>query len=35
FPMFSLPSDHSGYFEARKAGHINPRALVKAQCAIA
>ncbi|WP_332302603.1 NAD(P)/FAD-dependent oxidoreductase [Rhizobium sp. GR12] len=35
FPMFSLPSDHSGYFEARNAGHVNPRALVRAQCAIA
>ncbi|MDS7597546.1 FAD-dependent oxidoreductase [Agrobacterium tumefaciens] len=35
FPMFSLPSDHDGYFEAKGAGHINPRALVKAQCAVA
>ncbi|MFK3692891.1 FAD-dependent oxidoreductase [Agrobacterium tumefaciens] len=35
FPMFSLPADHSGYFEPRHAGHVNPRALVKAQCAIA
>ena len=34
FPMFSLPADHSGYFEARHAGHVNPRALVRAQCAI-
>ncbi len=35
FSMFSLPADHGGYFEARNAGHVNPRALVKAQCAIA
>ncbi len=35
FPMFSLPADHSGYFEAQNAGHVNPRALVKAQCAVA
>ena len=35
FPMFSLPADHSGYFEAQYAGHVNPRALVKAQCTIA
>ncbi|MBN8931979.1 MAG: FAD-dependent oxidoreductase, partial [Rhizobium pusense] len=35
FPMFSLPADQGGYFEARNAGHVNPRALVKAQCAIA
>ncbi len=35
FPMFSLPADHNGYFEARNAGHVNPRALVKAQCTIA
>jgi sarcosine oxidase len=35
FPMFSLPTDFSGYFEKRNAGHINPRALVKAQCVVA
>lgn len=35
FPMFSLPSDHDGYFEAHNAGHVNPRALVRAQCTIA
>lgn len=35
FPMFSLPADHDGYFEAKNAGHINPRSLVKAQCAVA
>ncbi|KAA3505167.1 NAD(P)/FAD-dependent oxidoreductase [Agrobacterium tumefaciens] len=35
FPMFSLPSDHDGYFEAHNAGHVNPRALVRAQCKIA
>jgi sarcosine oxidase len=33
--MFSLPADHDGYFEAQNAGHVNPRALVKAQCAVA
>jgi sarcosine oxidase len=35
FPMFSLPSDHDGYFEAQNAGHVNPRALVRAQSTIA
>ncbi|SOC94124.1 sarcosine oxidase [Rhizobium sp. AN5] len=35
FPMFSLPSDHDGYLEAHNAGHVNPRALVRAQCTIA
>ncbi|CUX25038.1 FAD-dependent oxidoreductase [Rhizobium oryzihabitans] len=35
FAMFSLPADHNGYFEARNAGHVNPRALVKAQCTVA
>lgn len=35
FPMFSLPADHGGYYEAHNAGYVNPRALVKAQCAIA
>ncbi|MDX8324955.1 FAD-dependent oxidoreductase [Agrobacterium tumefaciens] len=35
FPMFSLPSDHDGYFEAHNAGHVNPRALVRAQSTIA
>lgn len=35
FPMFALPGDHEGWFEARNAGYVNPRALVKAQCAIA
>lgn len=35
FPMFSLPQDHHGWFEPRNAGHVNPRAMVKAQIAIA
>ncbi|WP_313612708.1 FAD-dependent oxidoreductase [Agrobacterium sp.] len=35
FPMFALPSEHHGYFEARNAGYVNPRALVRAQVVIA
>ncbi|MGV1869841.1 FAD-dependent oxidoreductase [Agrobacterium rosae] len=35
FPMFDLPDDHDGWFEPRNAGYVNPRALVKAQVAIA
>ncbi|MES5099623.1 FAD-dependent oxidoreductase [Agrobacterium sp. BA1120] len=35
FPMFALPDDHDGWFEPRNAGYVNPRALVKAQVAIA
>lgn len=35
FGMLSLPSSHSGYFEARNAGYINPRALVRAQVQLA
>ncbi len=35
FPMFSLPQDHHGWFEPRNAGYVNPRAMVKAQIAIA
>jgi sarcosine oxidase len=35
FPMFDLPAGHSGYFEPRNAGYVNPRALVKAQTVIA
>lgn len=35
FPMFSLSQDHRGWFEPRNAGYVNPRALVKAQIAIA
>ncbi|POO57801.1 NAD(P)/FAD-dependent oxidoreductase [Agrobacterium rosae] len=35
FPMFDLPDDHEGWFEPRNAGYVNPRALVKAQVAIA
>jgi sarcosine oxidase len=35
FGMFALPGDNQGWFERRNAGYVNPRALVKAQCAIA
>lgn len=35
FSMLSLPKGHKGYFEARNAGYINPRALVKAQVLLA
>lgn len=35
FPYFSFPAGYGGIFEARGAGHINPRALVKAQVAAA
>ncbi|KAA3512379.1 FAD-dependent oxidoreductase [Agrobacterium rosae] len=35
FPMFDLPDDDEGWFEPRNAGYVNPRALVKAQVAIA
>jgi sarcosine oxidase len=35
FPQFSLRDDFSGYFEKRRAGHINPRALVRAQVSLA
>lgn len=35
FPMLSLPTDFTGYFEAKNAGYINPRALVRAQCVVA
>ncbi len=35
FPMFSLPNDYEGWLEPRNAGYVNPRALVKAQVAIA
>ncbi|MDQ0320951.1 sarcosine oxidase [Pararhizobium capsulatum DSM 1112] len=31
FPYFHFPAAYGGIFEARGAGHINPRALVKAQ----
>lgn len=35
FPMFALADDHDGWFEPRNAGYINPRALVRAQIAVA
>lgn len=35
FPYFSFPPSYGGIFEATGAGHINPRALVKAQVAAA
>ncbi|WP_075292199.1 NAD(P)/FAD-dependent oxidoreductase [Pararhizobium arenae] len=31
FPYFEFPADFGGIFEPKGAGHINPRALVKAQ----
>lgn len=35
FPYLSVGPDFSGYFERRRAGHINPRALVRAQAKLA
>lgn len=35
FPHMRFPAVHSGYFEARRAGHVNPRALVRAQSVMA
>ncbi len=35
FRQFSFPSHLVGYYEDAKAGHINPRALVRAQLALA
>jgi sarcosine oxidase len=35
FPQFSLNPEFYGYFESRRAGHINPRALVRAQSVLA
>ena len=35
FPQFSLDPFLNGYFEERRAGHINPRALVRAQTVLA
>ncbi|OWW03297.1 FAD-dependent oxidoreductase [Rhizobium sp. R72] len=35
FPQFSLNPSFDGYFEGRRAGHINPRALVRAQTKLA
>lgn len=35
FPWFRFPPGYGGVFEPRNAGHINPRALVRAQVALA
>ncbi|PZU90406.1 MAG: FAD-dependent oxidoreductase [Shinella sp.] len=35
FPHMCFPDGHSGYFERRNAGHVNPRALVRAQALMA
>ncbi len=35
FPQFDFPSHVTGYHEETKAGHINPRALVRAQTLLA
>ncbi|ULR45349.1 FAD-dependent oxidoreductase [Rhizobium sp. K102] len=35
FPFFAFPDDCAGVFEARGAGHISPRKLVKAQSLLA
>ena len=35
FPWFRFPAGYGGVFEPRNAGHINPRALVKAQVILA
>jgi sarcosine oxidase len=35
FPQFSLNGSFKGFFEKRRAGHVNPRALVRAQVALA
>ena len=35
FPWFRFPVGYGGMFEPRNAGHINPRALVRAQVALA
>lgn len=35
FPWFRFPAGYGGVFEPLNAGHINPRALVKAQVALA
>lgn len=35
FPQFDLNPSFNGYFEAKRAGHINPRALVRAQAKLA
>ncbi len=35
FPEFTLRESFSGYYEKRRAGHVNPRALVRAQAVLA
>ncbi|EJZ19506.1 FAD-binding oxidoreductase, partial [Rhizobium sp. Pop5] len=35
FPYLAVDADFSGYFERKRAGHINPRALVRAQARLA
>ncbi|MBY5352463.1 FAD-binding oxidoreductase [Rhizobium leguminosarum] len=35
FPYLAVDPDFSGYFERKRAGHINPRALVRAQIKLA
>ncbi|ANM11432.1 MULTISPECIES: NAD(P)/FAD-dependent oxidoreductase [unclassified Rhizobium] len=35
FPYFAFPDDAAGIFEAKGAGHISPRSLVKAQSLLA
>lgn len=35
FPHMRFPEGHSGYYERRNAGHVNPRALVRAQALMA
>lgn len=35
FPQFAIDPSFNGYFEAQRAGHVNPRALVRAQTRLA
>ncbi|ANM11433.1 MULTISPECIES: NAD(P)/FAD-dependent oxidoreductase [unclassified Rhizobium] len=35
FPYLAVDADFSGYFERKRAGHINPRSLVRAQAKLA
>lgn len=35
FPLMRFPAGHTGYLEHRHAGHVNPRALVRAQAKVA
>ncbi|RUM24280.1 FAD-binding oxidoreductase [Rhizobium vallis] len=35
FPYLTVDPDFAGYFERKRAGHINPRALVRAQARLA